>query len=116
MNDLSTSQPSGAQNNWSSLPWGIFLFLLAVFTFSTPLYDFQAFKFDSLVTSIDDARGVSQAMSKDNWMRIYALLSLALFALFNLLRYKTRRFQINGLGWLILLYLVLAVLSISWSV
>ena len=114
MNDLSTSQPSGAQNTWSSLPWGTFLFLLAVFIFSSPLWNFSSFKFSDV--GFDDARGVAQHMHKDNLMRIFALFFLGVFALFNLLKYKTRRFQINGLGWLILLYLVLCVLSIIWSV
>ena len=56
-------------------------------------------------------------MSRDNWTRIGALIALGAFALFNLLRYKTGRFQINGLlGWLILFYLVWAALSIIWSI
>ena len=94
------------------MPWGRFMFLLAVFVFSTPMYR-------NIVTigSLDDAFAVSELMHGANWKRIIPLIALGAFALFNLLRYKPGRFQINGLlGWLILFYLVWAALSIIWSV
>jgi O-antigen ligase len=113
MNNLSTSKPSRSQNTWSSLPWGIFIFLLAVFVFSTPLY--RNISFSGI--SLDDTLAVSNIMAKDNWTRIIALIALGAFALFNLLRYKPGRFQISGLlGWLILFYLVWVSLSIIWSI
>jgi exopolysaccharide production protein ExoQ len=113
MNNLSTSKPSRSQNTWSSLPWGIFIFLLAVFVFSTPLY--RNISFSGI--AIDDSLAVSNVMNRDNLTRIIALIALGAFALFNLLRFKPGRFQINGLlGWLILFYLVWATLSIIWSI
>jgi O-antigen ligase len=113
MNDLSTSKPSRSQKIWSSMPWGRFMFLLAVFVFSTPLY--RNISFSGL--ALDDAAAVSNVMSRDNWARIAALLALGAFALFNFLRIKRGRFQINGLlGWLILFYLVWITLSITWSI
>ena len=112
MNDLSTSKPSRLQNTWSSLPWGTFLFLLAVFVFSTPL-----FRVSSSGVAVDGVIDLANVMSGDSMMRQGALISLGAFALFNLLQSKSGRFQINGLlGWLILFYLVWAVLSIIWSV
>ena len=110
MNDLSSSEPSRLQNTWSSLPWGTFLFLLMVFIFASPL-------FRGAFVHPDEQQGVIEIMNRDNLSRILALISLGAFALFNLLRYKTGRFQINGLlGWLILFYLVWATLSIIWSI
>ncbi|MFC1817598.1 O-antigen ligase family protein [Thermodesulfobacteriota bacterium] len=114
MNNLSASEPTRSQNTWSSLPWGTFLFLLAVFVYATPLLHFKAFFIHGI--GVGDADAVANVMARDNWMRIVALSSLGVFALFNILRSKVRQFQINGLlGWLILLYIVLAVLSITWS-
>ena len=110
MNNLSTSEPSRLQNTWSSLPWGTFLFLLGVFVFATPL-------FRGAFESFNDQHTMVDIMNRDNLSRILALISLGAFALFNLLRSKPGRFQINGLlGWLILFYLVLATLSIIWSI
>ena len=113
MNDLSTSKPSRSQNTWSSMPWGRFMFLLAVFVFSTPLY--REITFHGI--AIDDSLGMGTILYRDNWKRVGALIMLGAFALFNLLRSKRRRFQINGLlGWLILFFLVWASLSIIWSI
>jgi O-antigen ligase len=115
MNDLSTSKPSKSQSSWRSLPWGTFLFLLVIFVYSTPLWWFNW----GLGTAISvvDTSGVSDILGQDNWMRIIALIALGAFALFNLLRSKKGRFQINGLlGWLILFYLVWAAFSIIWSI
>jgi O-antigen ligase len=114
MNDLSTSKPSRSQNTWSSLPWGTFLFLLAVFVYSTPLWFFG---WGLSSGTFHDSLGVSGVLGQDNWMRILALITLGAISLFNLLRSKPGRFQINGLlGWLILFYLVWAALSIIWSI
>ena len=114
MNDLSTSKPSGLQNTWSSLPWGEFLFLLAVFIFSTPLFRFAS---PGGGIEIHTTLDMANRLRGGNWMRQVAMISLGAFALFKLLRSKPERFQINGLlGWLILFYLVWAVLSIIWSV
>ena len=116
MNDLSTSKPSRSQNTWSSLPWGTFFFLLAVFALSTPF--FRAIgSFGLGIGGIGSGGGaIGQTRSLDE-VRIVALISLGAVALFNLLRRKSARFQINGLlGWLILFYLVLAALSITWSI
>jgi O-antigen ligase len=111
MNDLSTSKPSKLHNTWSSLPWGTILFLLAVFVFSTPLvkFGFMAHKFGDTQEYLASGGFFNE--------RILALILLGAFALFNLLRSKPGRFQINGLlGWLILFYLVWAALSIIWSI
>ena len=91
MNNLSTSKPSKLQNIWSSMPWGRFMFLLAVFVFSSPLY--RNISFSGI--AIDDAAAVVNVMHRDNWTRIAALLLLGAFALFNFLSYKPGRFQ-NG--------------------
>ncbi|MFC1843885.1 O-antigen ligase family protein [Thermodesulfobacteriota bacterium] len=111
MNNLSTSKPSRMQNTWSNLPWGIFLFLLAVFVIATPLVHFGT------GFAVRDAYDMAKAQSLSYWPRQVALISLGAFALFNLLRSKPGRLQINGLlGWLILFYLVWAALSIIWSI
>jgi len=66
---------------------------------------------------LDDALAVSELIQGSNWKRIIPLIALGAFALFNLLKYKPGRFQINGLlGWLILFYLFWAALSIIWSI
>ena len=110
MNDLSTSK-----NIWSSLPWGTFLFLLAVFAFATPL--FSLFNTFTRLSALNDVAAMAKNLQGGFFQRQVALISLGIFALFNLLRSKPGRFQINGLlGWLILFYLVWAVLSITWSI
>ena len=111
MNDLSTSKPSKLHNTWSSLPWGTILFLLAVFVFATPL-----FRFGFMSSTFGDTQ---EYLASGGFLneRILALILLGALALFNLLRSKPGRFQINGLlGWLILFYLVWAALSIIWSI
>jgi len=116
MNDLSTLKPSESQINWSSLPWGMFLFLLAVFVFATPLYNFSSFVTRPEI-AFDDAIGMVDVMHKDNWLRIIALVSLGTIALFYFLRFKADRFRINGLlGYLILFYLACVAFSIFWSI
>ena len=85
-----------------------------IFVYSTPLWFFNWGL--GTATSLVDSAGVSDVLGQDNWMRIIALIALGAFALFNLLRSKPGRLQINGLlGWLILFYLVWVVLSIIWS-
>ena len=93
------------------MPWRTFLFLLAVFAFATPLI-----KFGKTVAP-DSALAMNELLLQGTWYRQISLIALAAFALFNLLRSKSRRFQINGLlGWLVLFYLVWAILSITWSI
>ena len=93
------------------MPWGTFLFLLAVFAFATPLIKFGR------TADLDSALAMNELLLQGTWYRQISLLALAAFALFNLLRSKSRRFQINGLlGWLVLFYLVWATLSITWSI
>ena len=114
MNDLSTAKPSRSQNTWSSLPWGTFLFLLAIFSVTTPFLGLRMF---NPAMDLTNAIELASELHRNNWQRIVALISLGAFALFNLLRIKPGRFQINGLlGWLILFYLLWAVLSIIWSI
>ena len=111
MKNLSTSKLSGLQNTWSRIPWATFLFLLAVFAFSTPLIKFGR------PAGPDSALAMNELLLQGTWYRQASLLALAAFALFNILRSKSGRFQINGLlGWLILFYLVWATLSITWSI
>ena len=115
MNDSSTLKPSESEINWSSLPWPMFLFLLAVFIFTTPLYSFSAFSTGRI--AVDDAFGVGAVMHRDNWMRIIALLSIGTISLFYFLKFKADRFQINGLlGILIMFYLAWLSCSIMWSI
>jgi O-antigen ligase len=91
------------------------LFLLAVFVFAAPL--FHLGMFSGSLTASYDTLTMPDLLGRDNWLRIFALISLGAFALFNLLRSKPGRFHINGLlGWLILFYLVWAALSIIWSI
>ena len=116
MNDLSTSKPLRLQNTWRNLPWGIFLFLLVVFAFSTPFFKFGS-SLGFGIAGLGAGSGRIAQTRAFNEIRILALIALGAFALFNLLRKKSARFQINGLlGWLILFYLVLAALSIFWSI
>jgi exopolysaccharide production protein ExoQ len=98
------------------MPWGTFLFLLVVFAVATPFFRFFGLVSFGIIDA-DAVTAMANIMSRDNKPRIVVLISLGVFALFNLLRSKTGRFQINGLlGWLILFYLVWAALSIIWSI
>jgi O-antigen ligase len=93
----------------------MFLFLLAVFVFSTPLYSFSSFSFGEI--ALDDSFGQLEVMQRDNWMRIIALVSLGTVALFYFLKFKAERFRINGLlGYLIVFYLAWVAVSIFWSI
>lgn len=112
---LLTPKHSNSQNIWRSLPWGTFLFLLAVFVFSTPLYSFDLYWRPEI--SVDDAFGVADVMHRDNWARIGALVALGAYALFRFLKFRQDRFKINGLlGWLIVFYVLWALFSVTWSI
>ncbi len=100
--------------SWRSLPWGLFLFIFGVFFFATPLDFFWPVHFLKSF-NITDAADAAASMAHGNVRRQIALGILALFALWSLARNRNR-FRINGLlGWLLMLYLGWAVLSICWS-
>lgn len=101
--------------DWKKLPWGIFLFLLAVFVFATP-FDFSwPIKVLEGTDEVDAAEAIMR-MEKGNIGRRIALFLLGVFAVMSLLRRNRNRFGINGLlGWLILFYLIWAIFSTVWS-
>ena len=97
------------------LPWLTFLFLLAVFIFSTPFdisYSVKEFGTDT-VLELDEA---IKSVEKGDLGRRIVLISLGAFALISHLHLKRKQIWINGLlGWLILFYIVWAILSIFWA-
>jgi O-antigen ligase len=113
--NLLTPEHPNSQNIWSSLPWPMFLFLLAVFVLTTPLYIFDFYVRPEF--AVDDVFGVVGVMHRDNWVRIVALIAFGTVSLFYFLRFKKDRFQINGfLGFLIIFYLAWVAFSIFWSI
>jgi len=89
------------------------LFIAAVFVIATPILNFNV----TTINASDAVDEVAGHLAGGNLGRQIALITLGAFALLGLVRRKEKRFQINGmLGWFILFYLALAILSILWSI
>jgi len=97
------------------LPWGIFLYLLGIFVLATP-YDLSHSTIESASGRTHDAYEQVHFVEKGSLVRPIALFLLGAFSIISLLRTEKNRFGVNGsLGWLILFFLIWAVLSIFWA-
>jgi len=95
--------------------WGIALFLLIVFIFSTP-FDLSRSREDYLKDRTLNIYETVKNMENVDVKRRVALFTFLVFAILILLRRRNSRFSINGfLGWLILFYLFWAALSLIWG-
>jgi len=93
------------------MPWGLSLFLLAIFAFAVPFNPSNSGNL--LEVGLDEA---SQANEKKSEQRQIALLCLGLFAALALSSKKRSRLRVSGLlGWSVLFFLFLALASPAWA-
>jgi exopolysaccharide production protein ExoQ len=94
--------------------WLIFLFLAAVFFLCQHDLYYSKRVSDNFSTTDDD---IAAAVSEGSVPRRIALLSLGLFAIVDLIRYKgSVRLQIHGrLGWILIGFAAWAFLSLIWA-
>jgi len=93
------------------MPWGLALFLLVIFAFATPFNRSNSGVLSDL--HFDES---IQALESASEHREAALLCLGIFALLALMRKKRRQLRINGaLGWCLLFFSLLAVVSPAWA-
>ncbi|MFP7755212.1 O-antigen ligase family protein [Thermodesulfobacteriota bacterium B35] len=100
---------------WRSLPWGLFLFIFAIFFYATPLDFFWPVEFLQSF-NITDATDAASSMAQGNVGRQIALAVLALFSIWSLATNRNRFRPAGLLAWLMMFFLAWAVFSISWSV
>ena len=113
MNRPITATPQQAASS-AQIPWLTFLFLATVFFVAQHDWFFSLTAGEGFGTTVDE---FTARVDQGNILRRIVFFSLGGFAAFSFFLQKGRyRVKINGtLGWLILLFLSWALLSLTWS-
>jgi O-antigen ligase len=112
MNKLPTADTK-PERSTAKIPWLTFAFLAGVFLVAQHQWSYSLRARENFGTTVDSIMTITE---EGNLARRIAFFLLGAFAVVSLLRKARFRIKVEGsLGWLIILLLSLAFLSLSWS-